>query len=161
MPTDDDCPVRVNQLDNYRKTVIHRDGVTHVVLVDALWELSERDQHALASDVSWTCETWFQVKCESVALPGEASNGLGAGVSRDPPVNQEKGMKAKWWKSTFFQACGQRLNGAQTPRRFATCSPTCPRTHTARTVNVQRWRTSKFDAKGELQRMRPRSLATS
>ena len=35
MPTDDDCPVKVNQLDNYRRTIIHRNGVTHEVLVDA------------------------------------------------------------------------------------------------------------------------------
>ena len=71
VPTNGDCPVRVNQLNNYRKT-IHRNGVTHEVLVDSLWELSERDQHAIASDVPWTGETWFQVKCETVALPGEA-----------------------------------------------------------------------------------------
>ena len=34
-------------------------------------ELSERDQRAIASDIPWTGETWFQIKCESVALPGE------------------------------------------------------------------------------------------
>ena len=51
VPTDGDCSVRVNQLNNYRKTIIHRNGVTHEVLVDGLWEFSERDQHAIASDV--------------------------------------------------------------------------------------------------------------
>ena len=49
VPTDGDCPVRVNQLNNYRKTIVHRNGVTHEVLVDSLWELSERDQRAIAS----------------------------------------------------------------------------------------------------------------
>ena len=49
VPTGDDCPVRVDQLDNYRKTIVHRNGVTHEVLVDNLWELSERDQHAIAA----------------------------------------------------------------------------------------------------------------
>ena len=57
----------IDQLTNYRKTVIHRNGVTH----DALWELSERDQRAIAFDVPWTGETWFQVKCETVALPAK------------------------------------------------------------------------------------------
>ena len=33
VPTGDDCPVRVDRLDNYRKTIIHRNGVTHEVLV--------------------------------------------------------------------------------------------------------------------------------
>ena len=75
VPTNGDCPVRVDQLNNYRKIIIHRNGVTHEVLVDSLWELSERDQHAIASDVPWTGETWFQVKCETVALPGEAGQG--------------------------------------------------------------------------------------
>ena len=84
MPTDDDCPVGVDRLDNYGKTVVHRNGVTHEVLVDNLWELSERDQHAVASDVPWTGETWFQVKCEAVALPGKAEQG-GEGDSRPPP----------------------------------------------------------------------------
>ena len=79
------CPVRVDQLDNYRKTIIHRNGVTHEVLVDALWELSERDQHAIASDVPWTGETRFQVKCESVALSGESKEG-GEGDSHSPPI---------------------------------------------------------------------------
>ena len=63
----------------------HRNGVTHEVLVDALWELSERDQHAIAFDVPWTGETWFQVKCESVALPGEPKEG-GEGDSHSPPI---------------------------------------------------------------------------
>ena len=47
--------------------------------------MSERDQHAIASDVPWTAETWFQVKCETVALPGEAEQG-GEGDSRSLPV---------------------------------------------------------------------------
>ena len=42
-PIGDDCPVGVDRLDNYRKIVVHRNGVTHEVLVDSLWELSERD----------------------------------------------------------------------------------------------------------------------
>ena len=84
VPTDGDCPVGVDRLDNYRKTVVHRNGVTHEVLVDCLWELSEREQHAIASDVPWTGETWFQVKCETVALPGKAEQG-GEGDSRPPP----------------------------------------------------------------------------
>ena len=54
------------------------------MLVDSLWELSERDQHAIASDVPWTGETWFRVKCETVALPGKAEQG-GEGDSRSPP----------------------------------------------------------------------------
>ena len=62
VPIGGDCPVGVDRLDNYRKTVVHRNGVTHEVLVDSLWELSERDQHAIASDVPWTGETWFRVK---------------------------------------------------------------------------------------------------
>ena len=36
VPTGDDCPVRVDRLDNCRKTVVHRNGVTHEVLVDSL-----------------------------------------------------------------------------------------------------------------------------
>ena len=50
VPTNNNCPVRVDQLDGHRKTIIHRNGVTHEVLVDSLWELSEGDQHAIASD---------------------------------------------------------------------------------------------------------------
>ena len=38
VPTGSDCPVRVDKLTNYRRTVIHRNGVTHEVLVDALRE---------------------------------------------------------------------------------------------------------------------------
>ena len=85
VPTDGDCLVRVDQLTNYRKTIIHRNGVTNEVLIDALWELPERDQRAIASDTPWTGETWFQVKCKTVALPGEAEQG-GGGDSRSQPV---------------------------------------------------------------------------
>ena len=128
VPTGDDCPVRVDQLDNYRKTIVHRNGVTHEVLVDSLWELSERDQHAIASDVPWTGETWLQVKCETVALPGKAEQG-GEGDSRSPP----------------FPGPGEG--------RSAICSRISRRTPIARTVSVRKWRMSSFAAKVVLLRM--------
>ena len=92
VPTDGDCPVGVDRLDNYRKTVVHRNGVTHEVLVDCLWELSERDQHAIASDVPWTGETWFQVKCETVALPKKRNRGVRAIAAHHLFLARGKGM---------------------------------------------------------------------
>ena len=146
VPTEGDCPVRVDQLNSYRKTIVHRNGVTHEVLIDALWELSERDQHAIASDVPWTGETWFQVKCESVALPGEAEQG-GEGDSRSPPVpGPGEGDYGDIVEINF-------LSGLRTEAEWRACSRIFRRTRTARTASAQRWRTSNFVVQAALLRM--------
>ena len=139
VPTDGDCPVRVDQLNNYRKTIIHRNGVTHEVLVDALWELSERDQHAIASDVPWTGETWFQVKCETVALPGEAEQG-GEGDSRSQPVpGPGEGDDGDIVEINFLSGLRTEAD-AKTLRHMLTHlpkNPYCPHCQRAKMENVK------------------------
>ena len=133
VPTGDDCPVGVDRLDNYRKTVVHRNGVNHEVLVDSLWELSERDQHAIASDVPWTGETWFQVKCETVALPGKAEPFPGPGEGDDDDIveiNFLSGLRAEAeWRAD-----------AKTLRHMLTHlpkNPYCPHCQRAKMENVK------------------------
>ena len=128
VPTDGDCPVGINQLDDYRKTIIHRNGVTHEVLVDSLWELSEREQHAIASDVP-------------LLFPGKPNRGVRA-IADHCVLRQ-----------IFSPGYALKPNGVQMLKRSAICSRISRRTPIAHTVIERRWRMSSFAARVVLLRM--------
>ena len=61
------CPVSLDTLDNYRRTIIRRSNRNNEDLVEQYHDLDKNQQKRVLQDDAWTGETWFKVIRQSAA----------------------------------------------------------------------------------------------
>ena len=62
MPSSKGCPIPVEQLEDYRKTIIRQAGQQERILEEQYQQLSKSDQLKVIEGSSWIGETWFKPK---------------------------------------------------------------------------------------------------
>ena len=61
-PFNTDCPIPVDQLENYRKTVVRQPGQPQRIVTDSFQTLTMQQQNRLVEGQAWIGETWFKQK---------------------------------------------------------------------------------------------------
>jgi len=66
---DSRCPIPTDRLENYRRTIVHRQNGNEEDFEDKYQDLNKSQQKRVLRGPTWTGETWFRVK-RGTSLPG-------------------------------------------------------------------------------------------
>ena len=66
---DSRCPIPTERLENYRRTIVHRQNGNNEDFEDKYQDLNKSQQKRVLQGQTWTGETWFRVK-RGTPLPG-------------------------------------------------------------------------------------------
>ena len=66
---DSRCPIPTERLENYRRTIVHRQNGNNEDFEDKYQDLNKSQQNRVLQGQTWTGETWFRVK-RGTPLPG-------------------------------------------------------------------------------------------
>ena len=66
---DSRCPIPTDRLENYRRTIVHRQNGNNEDFEDKYQDLNKPQQKRVLQGQTWTGETWFRVK-RGTPLPG-------------------------------------------------------------------------------------------
>ena len=73
-PFNTDCPIPVDQLENYRKTVVRQPGQPQRIVTDSFQILTKQQQNRLVEGQAWIGETCFKPKATARPATTTMSN---------------------------------------------------------------------------------------
>ena len=100
---DDNCPVPLETLSNYRRTIVRRTDGNNEDIVEQYHDLSKHEQRRVIQGDTWTGETWFRVN----KPPAQPS------ITTPSTEKTEKALQVRQ-QSTALQLPEQRNRSAET-----------------------------------------------